>query len=527
MEDSLINKLLARLGKLKSDRKNIETVWQEIADYCVVHSSDFTSTRAAGDNQKVRNTIDITVMQAIEYLTSSLHSGLTNPSMKWFDLKMKNYGLNQTPEIAKFLERARDEMLDCFNNSGSAFPGQNHEVIQSLVRYGPGCMLVEDVPGYGIRFASVHIKELFFSENAFGSIDTVYREFQMTARQLCERWEGMVHPNIEKACEQEPDKKFKILHAVEPRSEYHKPKMKAHRFVSYYLDIENQHLISQGGYYESPYIISRFSKSTTEDYGRSPTWQVLPQVKLVNKLMTSIVKAAEFRTAPPLLVADDGVMMPLTAKPHAIMYGGLSMDGTPRVAPLNVGADLNIGSELLAGIQKVIRDSFFIDQLVFRDGPSMTATEVIQRQQEALKLLGPALGRLQSEYLTPLIEKVFSIYARSGKFGEIPEAIVKNEYEISYIGPVPMLQKATDIQKFQQFLGSVSPLLQINPQVLDNFDFDLASRKIADSLNIWKEVMVDPKDVQAKRQQEQQAQQAQMAMNLAQQAGQISETFNK
>ncbi len=517
-----------RLDKLKTDRKNVENVWQEIADYCVVHSSDFTSTRQSGDNTRSKGTIDITVMQAIDYLSSALHSGLTNPSMKWFDLRMKDYNLNQNPELSRFLEKARDDMLDCFNNSGSAFPGQNHEVIQSVVRYGPGCLLVEDIPGKGIRFAAVHISELYFSENAFSQIDTVFREFQMTARQIEERWpKETLHNNIQKACDSEPDKKFKILHVVEPKSDDVMPKMKGHNFVSTHIDLEHKQILSTGGYYENPYIIARFSKTTTEDYGRSPTWQVLPQVKLVNKLLTSIVKAAEFRTAPPLLVADDGVMMPLTAKPHAIMYGGLSMDGTPRVAPLNVGADLNIGSELLAGIQKIIRDSFFIDQLVFRDGPSMTATEVVQRQQEALKLLGPAIGRLQSEYLTPLISKVFSIYARSGRFGPIPEALKKNEYEISYIGPVPMLQKATDIQKFQQFLGSVSPLLQINPQVLDNFDFDTAARKIADSLNVWKDILRDPQEVAAMRQQEQQAQQAQMAMNLAQQAGQITETFNK
>ena len=523
-----IKRLTERLGKLKTARKNIENVWQEIADYCVVHSSDFTSTRQNGDNTRAKGTIDITVMQAIDYLSSALHSGLTNPSMKWFDLRMKDYALNQKPELALFLEKARDDMLDCFNNSGSAFPGQNHEVIQSIVRYGPGCMLVEDVPGMGIRFASVHISELYFSENAFGQIDTVFREFQMTARQMEERWgKENLHQSVEKACDQEPDKKFKILHVVEPKSDDIQPKMKAHKFVSTYVDVENGVLISVGGYYENPYIIARFSKSTSEDYGRSPTWQVLPQVKMVNKLLMSIVKAAEFRTAPPLLVADDGVMMPLTAKPHAIMYGGLSMDGTPRVAPLNVGADLNIGSELLAGIQKIIRDSFFIDQLVFRDGPTMTATEVVQRQQEALKLLGPAIGRLQSEYLTPLISKVFSIYARSGRFGPIPEELLKSEYEISYVGPVPMLQKATDIQKFQQFLGAVSPLLQINPQVLDNFDFDTASRKIADSLNIWKDILRDPQEVAQMRQQEQQAQQAQMAMGMAQQAAQISETFNK
>ncbi len=523
----LIGQFVARFDKLKSERATIENTWQEIADNCVSNGADFTSTRSAGDNSRTRRIFDITVIQAIDYLVSALHSGLTNPSTKWFELRMKDSVLSQDPEIAAFLTKARDYMLDCFNSSSSAFPGQNHEVLLSLVQYGPGCLLVEDNVEKGIRFSAIHISEVYIAQNAFGIVDTVYRKFQMTARQMVQRWGDAVHRSVQDAYKKNPDTKFKVLHVVEPKSDKYQPKNKLHNFVSYHIDITNKSLISVGGYFESPYIIARFSKFSSEDYGRSPTWQTLPTVKLVNRMTETIIKSAQLQVSPPLLLADDGVMMPVQAKPNGVIYGGISMDGTARVQPLNVGGNLNIGAEMLGQFQKQIRDSFFVDQLVFRDGPMMTATEVIQRQQEALKLLGPVIGRLQTEYLTPLIAKIFSIYARSGKLGRIPQKVLENEYEIEYVGPVPMLQKQQESAQFNQFIGAASSLIQLNPSTLDNFDLDVAARKMADSLAIWKDVVRPVEDVAKIREAQAQAQQAQMAMQSAEQAATINSIMNK
>ena len=515
-----------RLGQLKTARSLFENTWQDIADLCIVGSANIKTTTFAGDNSRSANIFDITVIQAIDFLVASLHSGLTNQSMNWFDLNTKDPVLKKDPAVVTFLDKSKDYMLNLFNSSTSSFSSQNHEVLTSIVQYGHGCLLVEDLVEKGIRFCAVHISEIFIGENVYGLVDTVYRRFSMTARQMVQKWGDLVHMAVTKAYEKEPDKKFEVLHVVEPKSINAQPANKGHSFVSFYIDIENKKLITSGGYYENPYIIARFSKFAGEVYGRSPTWQTLPFVRLINKMTETILKAAQLQTQPPLLLADDGVMMPLNAKPNGVIFGGIA-DGVPRVQPLNVGGNLNIGVELLKGIQKAIRDSFFIDQLVFNQGPQMTATEVIQRQQESLKLLGPVLGRLQTEYLTPLISKVFSILARSDKLGEIPEPLKDNEYNIEYVGPVPLLQKASDVQKFQQFIASIAPVVQVSPQILDNFDLDIAARHIAESLSIWKDSIQDEKAVMDIREQRNQQQQMQQGMNLAEQASNISSVLNK
>jgi hypothetical protein len=44
----------------------------------------------------------------------------------------------------------------------------------------------------------------------------------------------------------------------------------------------------------------------------------------------------------------------------------------------------------------------------------MTATEVMQRTEERMRLLGPILGRMEAELLGPIITRVFGIMLRQG-----------------------------------------------------------------------------------------------------------------
>jgi hypothetical protein len=517
--------LLDKFDKIKKDRSNTENVWQQIADYYLPHSDDITRKRSTGDNTNSANVIDHTGPQAADYLTSELYGGITNPAIKWFDLSMLDSRMNGNLKLAQFLELAKDSMLNIFNSSTSSFPNATQEFIKSLVTYGTACMYVEDAIDEGIKFAAISIKEIFIAEDKYGMVDSVYRKYYLSARQLVQRFgEDKVHTNVLKAMEKDPYMKVEILHCVTPKEEHDDVANKAARFVSYYVDVDNKHLMDTGFYYEQPYIVARFSKLDCEVYGRSPAWTVLPSVKMVNKMKETFIKAGQLQAQPPMLVADDGVMMPLRAIPNGIIYGGIG-DGIERVRPLNVGANLPYGVELLAAIQKEIRDSFFVDQLVFRETAYATATEIIQRQQQALKLLAPSIGRIQTEFLTRVINKVFSILARAGKLGKVPRELLVAEYEVNYIAPVASLQKMGEVQKFTQYMGIVGQLAQINPEVLDNIDMDKAVMRIADDLGIWKSVQNDPDTIAQMRAARQQQNAAAQMLAAGQQGADIMNTL--
>lgn len=521
-----VEELLARFRCLQEHRSNVENVWQQIADYFIPHSADITQTRAAGDNSKATKLFDDVGVKAAEYLASELHSGLTNPSIKWLDLAMEEKAVS-SPETDLFLQLTRDRLLNIFNCSDSGFPLNNHEFLMSIVTYGTAAMFIELDPDEGneIKFSALHMSEVFVAEDKYGGIDTVMRKFKLTARQMVQRWglDKLAKPIQDQYKAKIPNKdaRYDILHIVMPRSDTDHLNNKQFKFISYHIDIENKKILSVGGYYENPYIIARLSKLAGEIYGRSPAWQTMPSVKLLNRMVETILKAAQLQAMPPLLIADDGVLLGTKAVPNARIVGGLSLDGVARMQPLNIGGNLNVGIEMIKEYRKSVRDAFFVDQLVFRDGPTMTATEVVQRQQEALKLLAPHIGRLQTEYLTPLIQKVVSIKARAGDLGKVPDELKKYKYEVDYVAPIALLQKASEVQKFQQFMAFAAPLAQIKPEVLDQIDFDLAIQKIAEDLGIWKDIQRDPNQIAQERQARAQQQQAAMAMQAGNTMGDL------
>ena len=515
---TIVNNIVGQFSKLESDRSNYENRWQEISDYVLPNRGDFNVQRSKGDNSRRTIVFDSTAEQSNNLLASSLYGGLVNPSSKWFHLSVQtNLPQKLTSQLPRWLEFVTDEMFKVFNSPNSGFGSQVHEFFLSLCSYGTAAMFVEEDVMGGARFSAIHLSEIFIAEDKSGVVDTVFRKFKMTARQMAQKWAENIHPSVAKCLEKEPNKKFEIIHCVKPATDEDVKVGKA-KYVSYYVDLDNKALMSTGKYFEIPYVVARFSKMAGDIYGRGPAWAALPDIKLVNKIKETTIKAAQLQAQPPLLVADDGVMNPLRAMPNGIIAGGLSYDGLPKVQPLNIGGNLGISEAILQSEQKMIRDAFYIDAFVFRD-TMMTATEARLRQQEQLRLLAPHVGRIQSEFLQPVILKLFRIMLRSGRIGDLPEELEKIDYSVEYTSPLAMLQKSTDVQAIQNFISTVAPLAQVNPAALDSINFDAAIAKTADSLGVPASVLYTPEEMEQRRQQQAEQQAMQQAAMMMQQAG--------
>ena len=526
-----VQQLLQQFDSLKTKRQNINSVWQDIADYFLPNSDSVTTSRSPGENRTKTKVFDTTAGQAASFLTSELYTGLTNPSLKWFGIGIDN--LEQTINMSdqeqlmvdQGLEFARDILLNLFNSAESTFTSNHQQFLASLTSYGTACLMVEDSLDKGVKFSHIPIREVFISEDKFGVIDTVYRLFKMSNRQLLQSFQSVFDDADVLRMTKEPEEMVEIIHCVKPKNI--SDSSKKGMFTSTHVLVEKKKLLKEGFYYENPYLVCRFDRVMESVYGVSPAWQCLPSVRLINKMFETLLKAGQLLAQPPLLVADDGVMMPLNAVPNGIIMGGLSHDYSPKVAPLNVGGQPAFGLELLKHISKSIRDTFFVDQLVFRDTGTMTATEVIQRQQEALKLLAPYISRLQSEYLSPLINKTLAIYARSGKLGNLPMLLKGANLKIAYSGNLVMLQKLSEIQKFQSFIQNVAPMAQLSPSSLDYINFDKVVQQMADDLGIWKRVQRGSDEVDKMRQQKQEAAALQNQLNIGQQLADINSKVTK
>ena len=518
----LTKSLLSRFDRLKAQRQNWETHWQEVADYMQPRKADVTKTRSKGD-KRTELIFDSSPIQAVELLAASLHGMLTNPSTPWFSLRFKNSELEMEDEAKLWLENATEVMYTAFNRSN--FQQEIFELYHDLITFGTAAMFIQEDNEDILKFSTRHINEIFIAEDDKGKIDTVYRKFKLSARAAMQQFGNKVSTDIQAQEKKDPYNEVEILHVVYPRSDFN-PNLKDTDnmpFESVYIEMKNGNELSVSGFQEFPFVVPRYLKASHEIYGRSPAMTALPDVKMLNEMSKTTIKAAQKQVDPPLLVPDDGFLLPVRTVP-----GGLNFyrSGTrDRIEPLNIGANNPLGLNMEEQRRTAIRNVFYVDQLLMQQGPQMTATEVIQRNEEKMRLLGPVLGRLQSELLKPLIDRCFNILFRREQFAPAPEFLSGQDIEIEYVSPLAKAQKSSELSSITRGIEILGSLANVAP-VFDYINFDALVKHVADLVGVPQKVLKLQSQVNAEREEaaaaaQQQQQMAQM-QQVAQAAGDVA-----
>lgn len=494
--------ILERYQSLRTDRQNWESHWQEVADYMLPRKADITKTRSKGDKRH-ELIYDGTATHALELLAASLHGMLTNTVSPWFYLKYKSDELNQEDEATEWLEDCTRVLNQAFNRSN--FQQEIFELYHDLIAFGTAALFISEDDENELRFKNIHISEIYITENAKGFVDSLTRKFKMQAKNIPYSFPNAeLPPELVKKIEKAPYEQVNIIHSVYPSTEY-----KNKKYDSCYIHEDSGALLSEKGFNEFPFAVPRYLKSSNEIYGRSPAMNALPDVKMLNVMSKTSIKAAQKQIDPPLLVPDDGFIMPVKTMPGGLNY--YRAGSRDRIEPLNIGANNPIGVQQEEQRRDAIRQNFFVDQLLSVQGTQMTATEVIQRNEERMRVLGPVLGRLQSELLQPLITRSFNILLRQKKFKEVPEFLGNQNIEIEYVSPLAKAQKTGELQALMRGIEVMGSLQNVAP-VMDYLDTDNLVMYIKDVLGIPAKILKSKNQVAQIRQEQQAMQQQQMQM---------------
>ncbi|QPZ53429.1 head-tail connector protein [Pelagibacter phage HTVC028P] len=506
---ALSKQLKDNLSRLMEKRSNWESHWQEVSDYMLPRKAEITKERARGDK---RHTLifDATAIHALELLAASLHGMLTSSANKWFSLRFKETDLNSLDEAKEWLEDATSRMYDVIAKSN--FQQEIFECYHDLIAFGTACLMIEEDQDDVLNFSARHIKEIYIQENKKGYVDTIYRRFKMPSQAAADKFgvENISKDLINKA-RKDPFQDVQLVHVIKPRLDFDPKKedKKNMPFTSIYFEYESGHIISVGGFKESPYVIPRYLKASTETYGRSPGMNALPDVKVLNKMVENSLKAAAKQIDPPLLIPDDGMLAPIRMSPGSINY--YRSGSRDRIEPLNINANnattLNSENQRRDAIVKM----FHVDQLVISENRNMTATEVLQRQEEKMRILGPVLGRLQSELLSPLIIRIFNIMLRNGLFQPAPGVLQSQELNIEYVSPMALAQRSQELQSIMRGLEIFGSLGQTMP-VMDYIDENGFIKQIIDILGLPAKMIKSDAQVQQIREERAMEQQQQMEM---------------
>jgi hypothetical protein len=517
------NEIFSRFDRMKTERANWESHWEEVAERVLPRSAEFTGERTPGDKRTAK-LYDATAVLALERFASAVEGLLTPRGARWHTLRATNPHVNKDDDVRLWFDQVEEILFQMRYTPKANFASQMHEGYMSLGAFGTGALFVDEDPVRGMRYRNIHLADLFIAQDEHGSIDTVYRRFEVTARQALRMFDdGDLSDDLRKTAAEKPDERVKLLHVVQPRTDRDitSRSRKDAAWMSAYFEIKTKQPIEEGGFHDLPYIMARYVTGPRETYGRSPAMSVLPEIKMINAMSKSVIRAAQKVVDPPLLIADDGVVFPVNTTAGGTTFARLDGRSQAPVQPLQTGARVDIGFEMMEQRRRIINDAFLVTLFqILVETPQMTATEVLQRAQEKGSLLAPTMGRQQSETLGPLINRELAILADQGALPPPPPLLLEaeGEYEVEYVSPLSRAMKAEEGVGILRTLEMVQPIAAVDQSVMDNFDFDEITRTLADTNGAPQKILRTQDAIEDIRGQRQQAEQAQGALAAAPQA---------
>lgn len=511
-----VEAIIKRFELAESRRSNFESHWEEIARRILpAYSGSFTGGGGAGGGprtfaeaaagignaagaKRTEEMVDATGALALPKFASVRESMLTPRNSRWHRLQVLDKTLRRNRQVRLWFDEATDVLFRYRYQSKANFAGQNFEAGISLGAFGTGVLFIDDLDrrwGGGTRYKAVHLSEVFFLENHQGIIDTALRRFPLTARQAVQKFgrdDDSLPAEIRAAAkdDKKSEKEFFFIHCVKPREEvaegYDPNRLDAAGmpFIEYYVSVTGKTLTREGGFFTFPYAIDRYVQAPGETYGRSPAMLALPSIKTLNEQKKAVLKQGHRTVDPVLLAADDGAIDGFNLRPGAVNYGGVTADGKPLVHTLPTG-NLAVGDKMMDMERLVINDAFLITLFqILVETPQMTATEVLERAREKGALLSPTMGRSQTEYLGPMIDRELDVLSRQGLLPEMPMMLreAMAEYDVIYDSPLSRAQRAEQATGFMRLVDWAMPYIQAtqDPAPLDWMDWDQAVPDLAE-----------------------------------------------
>ncbi len=534
-EDSLGKLIVERDARLRQDRSTLESQWQNIARYCIPSEATFTEEVTPGVERN-RWILDSTAPRSLELFGSFLHTFLNNPASQWIKSRITTDNPKRpNTAMEQWKEYLSATMLQALQSKDAQLYSSLHQTYLGMGAFGTS-VIYEDIVRGRLALRYYHLADVTVDEDAYGVIDQVYRRFKHNKRQAEQRWEKIKDfPGWERR--EAKGKSMTFMHAVVPTTDEEflatlgkrdLARIRTAPFASAWIDTECKKTLQVGVFEEMPYMVPRWYKTRGEIYGRSPAMTALPDIRMVNRMMETILRGAEKLVDPPVVIRDGGLMSPVRLFPGAVTF----TDGDVKIEPLvPPGASrIEYGDALLRRYQDNIREAFFVPLFVTPDSPVKTATQVLQQTDERNRAVSPMLIRTQDELMHGMLQRTYGLLSRNGKLLPPPEPIPDGALTIEYASPLMASQKQAEALGVLRIIESLLPWAQVNPNVFDAFNEDEVPKVVWAGSGAPASVLSTPNEIKAKRAaraQQQQQQQGLQNLIAAVEAGAKVQAANK
>ncbi|HHS9689889.1 TPA: portal protein [Klebsiella michiganensis] len=534
--ETLKEQLQKQQAQLTNDRSSFEPHWRELSDFINPRGSRFLVTDVNRDDRRNTKIVDPTATLSARTLSSGMMSGITSPARQWFKLATPDPDMMDYGPVKLWLEVVQRRMNEVFNKSNlyQSLP----LLYASLGNYSTGAMAVLEDDSDVIRTMMFPIGSYYMANSARGSVDTCFRKFSMTVRQLVMEF-GMknVSASVKSLWDAGSYESWiEVVHAVYPNIDRDTAKLnsknKPVKSVYYEVGGDSDKVLRESGFDEFPIMAPRWEVNGEDVYGSScPGMIALGQVKALQLEQKRKSQLIDKATNPPMVGPSSLKNQRVSLLPGDITYIDqvTGQDGFKPAYLVNPNT-----ADLLADIQdtrQIINSAYFVDLFMMLQNintRSMPVEAVIEMKEEKLLMLGPVLERLNDECLNPLIDRTFSIMARKNLLPPPPDVLQGMPLRIEYISVMAQAQKSIGLSSLSSTVGFIGQLAALGKtEALDKLDADQAIDAFAEMSGSSPTVIVPQEQVEQIRQQRAQQQQQQQAMAMGMAAAQGAKTLSE
>ena len=519
------DKLLTRWGHLRSERATWWSHWQEVTTYLLPRNGRYFVQDRNKGHRRHNSIYDNTGTRALRTLGAGMMAGATSPARPWFRLGTVDPELNKFSPVKLWLNDVTERMQLVFQKSNTY--RTLHSMYEELGAFGTAGSIILPDTKTAIHHYPVTIGEYAIATDYQGRVNTLYREFQKTVGELVREFGyNKCSTSVKNLFDRGSlDTYITVIHAIEPRDDrerdFNKKDNTNMAYKSCYFEQggDGDQVLRESGYKEFPAVVPRWGVAGGDIYGNSPGMEALGDIKQLQHEQLRKAQGIDYQTKPPLQVPSYMKNRDVDSLPGGVTF----VDGQQGKIETAFNVNLNLDHLLrdIVDVRQRINGSFYADlflMLANATDTRMTATEVAERHEEKLLMLGPVLERLHNELLDPLIDITFNRMLENNLIPPAPEELQGMELNVEFVSMLAQAQRAIGTNSVDRYVNSMGLVAQMKPDVLDKFDVDSWADNYADMLGIDPSLIVPGPEVARVRQARAQQQQAMAQAEATQQA---------
>jgi len=500
---------------LKTERERWDSLWLDIARRISPYHGDWSDSSPTSEGMvDLRENFDNTAMKASNRLADGIQGYACGRTISWFRLAYETEELNTVDEYKSYLQDS--EKLMYKDLAKSNFYDECRSFIKCGADFGTAIMLRENNNKRNLPcYRTLHPKNALIQENAFGEVDTLFREFWLSTEDVKDYFDGLPLPQLIKICDVQT-KMWKIIHYVGASTRYKLSIKGKDPYVSlYWAEIDNEFPIKEERFEYKPFYAWRWARSYIGDIWGvdAPGMIELSNAKQLNGMQKDKFRISQLTARPPIK-RTEGLLV------NFVPGGLIDVRAGQDFQPQPITGNLAWLTDDIEKMKSATRETYYSDFfLVLTENIDRmkTATEVAGLQDEKSALLSSFFGRLATEFLEPVLEDLFASEIKFKKLELPPAGLAGKDLAIDFVSPLAMIQKrAHELSTTKAFMAEILPLADLRPDILDKVDIDKYVDVVAEAGSVNQRVIRKDDDVKKIRDAR-----AQLQMQMAQQQMQL------